>query len=190
MTHKQLARKVKNEGKVKGICLDVFEILCESPGLTGGEIFMKYKKRYPRTKRGRNELAKRVTDLRHMGAVRARGMAYCPLTNKYVTRWFPTGQKPVRQKSEVGLKGLLGNNETTEDRPVTPIPKDTGPIVPFNCTAAQVAGEANEQHTRMLKALAGRCKVVLAFRWFLLPGYKRRTREVLEALEYAIEKCQ
>jgi len=183
----KLLRRVKKEGKVKGICLDVFEIFCESNGMTGGEVFMKYKKKNPRTKRSRNEIAKRISDLSGMGAIKAKGTAHCPLTGKNVTRWFLTGDEPVRKKTV--RKTTAATDVFTDGTSAIYPPAETtsGYVAPVDDPVANAATQAN---LATLRALARRCKVVMAFRWCLLPGYKKRTQEVLTALEWAIEKGQ
>jgi len=91
--------KSKKPTTINGIVKDVFEILAKNPkGLTGGEVFMEYKKRHPATTRSRNEIAKRINDLRNMGSIKSSGTALCPFSEKNVTVWKTTGVKPERIK--------------------------------------------------------------------------------------------
>lgn len=96
----RLFEQVKANGALYGIALDVFGIVCKTPGLTGGEIFSQYERNKPleAAGRSRNEIAKRVSDLANWGAIKADGVTICPESGRKATRWVPTGQAPVAKK--------------------------------------------------------------------------------------------
>lgn len=98
---------------LKGIAKDVLSIICDQPGLTGGEIFIEYKKKNPKTTRSRNELAKRISDLREYGAVKPHGKTLCPLTGKNVNKWYITGKQPT--KKETSKEGSQITLSVSED---------------------------------------------------------------------------
>lgn len=99
----RLFEATKAQGKLKGIALDVYSIICGTPGLTGGEIFRRYERMNPGTDRARNEIAKRITDLANWGGVRADGVTICPESGRMATRWVPTGEMPrVRERKNEG----------------------------------------------------------------------------------------
>lgn len=87
---------IKQNGLLKGIALDVYEIISESPTSTVGEIFRKYKAKRPRFARSRNEIAKRVRDLEVWGAIRKDGAAKCEFSGRNVSTFIVTGKLPDR----------------------------------------------------------------------------------------------
>jgi len=91
-----LLEKIKDEGLLTGLKLDIYEIISENHGLTVGELAAYYKKRYPRTDRGRNELAKRVTELQQMGAIRTEGKIICSRSGRQAAVFVVTQELPDR----------------------------------------------------------------------------------------------
>lgn len=93
-----------DQGKLlRGIARDLFEIIESHPeGLTVGEIYRLYKGKFPTTQRSRNELAKRVTDLKNWGAVMVSGYGPCPVTGRSAYLWVITGKLPKRINPAAG----------------------------------------------------------------------------------------
>jgi hypothetical protein len=100
-------QKVQQSG-LRGIKSDVFAVICNTPGLTVGEIATRYSDLKPERSRPRNEIAKRVLDLVYMGLVKKVGVTECPVTHRKAARWFPTGGTDV-----VPLK--RNNNDSTQN---------------------------------------------------------------------------
>ena len=61
---------------------EVYRMIAANDGLTAGELFMIYKSNHPNTIRSRNEVAKRVSDLKNADLVYEDGVAVCRLTNR------------------------------------------------------------------------------------------------------------
>ena len=170
---------------LKGIALDVFGIVCKTPGLTGGEVFREYVKMYPDTDRSRNEIAKRLSDLSNWGALDTNGTTVCPESLRTASRWVPTGVAPVakeRRRGAQSLKTLI---------------TEAGAKVRQNQELATKAGEVAERaaalvrdgHVRdakpVLSALESRCRFILRFRRLLPKRYVAQTERVLVALNTA-----
>lgn len=64
---------------------EVYRMVAANDGLTAGELFMIYKANHPNTIRSRNEVAKRVSDLKNADLVYEDGVAICRLTNHTAT---------------------------------------------------------------------------------------------------------
>lgn len=90
---------VKASGKLRGIALEVFGIVCASPGLTVGEIWRRYAENQlllsKAARRSRGEISKRVSDLTNWGAIKADGLTICPESGRKAQRWVPTGAMPA-----------------------------------------------------------------------------------------------
>lgn len=96
-----LLEEVKQSGRLKGIAMDVYEIIFHTAGLTGGEIWRRYKAMNPKTKLSRNDTQKRVNDLVNWGAVLPTGTkAVCAVSGKTVMTWKATGKVPTRTPQE------------------------------------------------------------------------------------------
>ena len=96
-----LLDEVKANGLVRGISMDVYEIIfkhvaAQGISLSGGVIHRKYRAMHPGTKLSRNETQKRVNDLVNWGAVKETGKGHCPVTGKLVKMWSITGKMPVK----------------------------------------------------------------------------------------------
>ena len=61
---------------------EVYRIIAANENLTAGEVFMIYKTNHPNTIRSRNEVAKRVSDLKAADLVYEDGSSVCQLTNR------------------------------------------------------------------------------------------------------------
>lgn len=67
---------------------EVYRILIANQGATAGEVFMVYRVNNPNTIRSRNEVAKRISELRNLGLVDSDGTTVCGLTSCRATRWI------------------------------------------------------------------------------------------------------
>lgn len=170
---KKILDQVVEEKALSGIALDVFEIVCNAPGVTAGEIFMAYKKKYPNTSRARNELAKRVSDLNNWGVIKPTGVTICPYSKRDASQYEPTGNMPDRSRAIPVVRGNLA---------VVPRP-EVGLII-------ENAVDKNA-HLSVLRGLAARSRFLLTTRLvYFVPGLKQRTEETLKALEFAISKVE
>jgi hypothetical protein len=86
--------KTKNKKYILGpFQEDVFSILTQRP-MTAGEVAELYASRYHNTPRGRNECAKRITELTKMGLVKNTGkIIFCPVTGYKATVWKATTKR-------------------------------------------------------------------------------------------------
>lgn len=109
----RLFEQVKTNDQLRGIALDIYSILCRTPGLTGGEIFLAYERLRPveSERRGRAELSKRISDLANWGAIKADGITVCPLSGRKAQRWTPTG-KTEFAKSKLRLASVSDEKVT------------------------------------------------------------------------------
>jgi hypothetical protein len=72
---------------------DVYTIL-KKRAMTAGEAAEHYAQSYPGTNRGRNEVAKRISELTRMGLVQNTGKTVdCPVTGYNATIWKTTPKK-------------------------------------------------------------------------------------------------
>lgn len=99
MNAKKISQVMETEQMLKGIALDVYKIISESPNITVGEIYKQYRARRPKFGRSRNEIAKRVRDLEVWGAVSKAGKSVCDLTGKTVYTFCITGELPSKKKT-------------------------------------------------------------------------------------------
>lgn len=103
-----LYKQVEDSAVFSGIKLEIFKYLCNSRGLTVGEIYNRYSRDNPdHPERSRSELSKRVSDLANLGVIKRSGKVVCPYSNKKVTRWVVTGATPRVEVTEDGRKRLL-----------------------------------------------------------------------------------
>lgn len=100
MSAKNISYVMETENMLKGVALDVYRIISESPNITVGEIYKQYRARRPKFGRSRNEIAKRVRDLEVWGAVSKAGKSVCDLTGKTVYTFCITGDVPVKKKQK------------------------------------------------------------------------------------------
>lgn len=103
-TNKQVVENTVLNGLVRGIALDVLRIVEAKPDMTAGEIYKRYVKMNPGTTRSRNEIAKRVSDLKNWGAIKISGTKNCSLTGRKTSTWKMTGKMPERMSNEVNEK--------------------------------------------------------------------------------------
>lgn len=116
-------------GVISGIALDVFGIICNNPDLTVGEVYKIYKEKNPNTTRSRNELAKRVSDLKSYGAVRTNGQTICGVTGRKAYTLVATGQVPNKADAPLANVNLTLPVEFTRNQVVVPLdytPSDIG----------------------------------------------------------------
>lgn len=66
---------------------EVYRMICNNPSKTAGELFQTYKINHPDTIRSRNEVAKRISELKEDGVVRADGKRSCDFTGFYANTW-------------------------------------------------------------------------------------------------------
>jgi hypothetical protein len=151
----------KSEKKIGPVFYNLLNIIEEKPGLTVGEIYLEYTKHHPRSERARNELAKRVNDLRNRGSVKVSGTATCSLTGRMASRWIVTGVIDVNV-------------------PIAAANADRGStiaVVPTAITSVPAA------YTRVLWALHGKCDTIKRFRWLFGKRLAERAQLVQNALE-------
>lgn len=108
-----LIQEVALNGTVKNRNLQVFRIVCTNPGKTAGEIALAYKKSYVNAV-PRNEIAKRINDLRNFGLVKKTELKKCPMSGKMVATWTPTGKTEADRtvKTTTVNKNLNSNKKT------------------------------------------------------------------------------
>lgn len=81
--------------KIGQFASEVMALIYGEPiGLTAGEAFMLYKRRYPETNRSRNEVAKRISELKDKRLVAKKDTVTCCFSGRTVTEWGVT-QKGV-----------------------------------------------------------------------------------------------
>jgi hypothetical protein len=68
--------------KVGKLASAVYSIVVNNPNSTIGEVFEVYKQTYPTTTRSRNEIAKRVSELRADGLLAERGSRKCDCSGR------------------------------------------------------------------------------------------------------------
>lgn len=66
---------------------EVYVILDNNPDSTAGEVFEAYSELYPRTKRSRGDIAKRLTDLMDRGLVAKTGTKICEFSGCAASTW-------------------------------------------------------------------------------------------------------
>ncbi|MEM4379216.1 MAG: hypothetical protein QXL01_00825 [Thermoplasmatales archaeon] len=166
-------RKAKESGIISGVALDVFEIIVNTPDLTVGEIYNRYVAKYPRTSRSRNELAKRVSDLKNWGAIRTNGETICSQTGRKAFTLVATGEVPNRTE---------GKSE------VLTVPEMV--LQPRYATTIPILYSSNELSAAIdiLNALRLRSVMwsVVSRILFFVPGLAKKNREVANALQVAI----
>jgi len=176
MPQDKLLKAVKSENILKGICFDVFEIICESPGVTGGEVFLRYRAINPKTDRSRNEIAKRISDLRKMGAIKSYGSTPCPYTGKNVLRWAPTGALPDQTR--------ISHNKRPKTAPVAPA------VTPVTTRKVKTLTAEDMAQLRLMKNLLGQCYTVLNFKWLVSKRYRKQAEDVRDSLTWAIQRIE
>jgi len=65
----------------------IYKIVDENPGITAGEIFENYQRTYPRTKRSRGEVAKRLTQLLERNLAEKGDTRVCEYSKFKVSTW-------------------------------------------------------------------------------------------------------
>ena len=96
---------INKEGLIEGFQLDVYNIIYNHGPLTAGEIATFYRDLKPNSVRGRNECAKRVSELLQMGVVYDTGkLAKCPATGHTVILWDVNSELPKKRKDAVKQK--------------------------------------------------------------------------------------
>lgn len=99
--------KIKKEKLLTGRALDVYEIVYKHPKITVGEIEF-----FEKTS-SRNELAKRVSDLKNWGVIKSSGFKMCPWYHKKVQSWEVTGnlpsKTPKKEKKDLQIKLVTAN---------------------------------------------------------------------------------
>ena len=100
--------KIIDQELLSGIQKDIYEILYSSGEMTVGEITCLYLDKYPQSKRSRNEIAKRVSDLAATGAIeKCPDIRRCPTTGKRITVWKISGLLPMKfKKNKNFMKNL------------------------------------------------------------------------------------
>jgi len=75
--------------------LEVYEIICQFGPLTGGEAWRYYKNKHPESDRGRNEVAKCLTQLKNNLTIREDGTRKCLESGFNNILWIETGNMPT-----------------------------------------------------------------------------------------------
>ena len=97
-TSAEAYQRINAEGMIRGFQLDVYNIVYKHGPLTAGQVWSYYKKLYPETHRGRNECAKRISELTKMTVLEDTGMAVlCPVTKFNAILWDVTKNLPVKK---------------------------------------------------------------------------------------------
>lgn len=90
-------KKINDEGLLRGFRLEVYNILYHNGPLTVGEVGQYYQQLRPGTPRGRNECAKRISELFNLGAVETTGETIkCPVTGFNANVWDVTPNYPEK----------------------------------------------------------------------------------------------
>lgn len=87
---------IRDNGLLTGLQFEIYEILFQHGPMTAGEAAQVYRSRHAHTNRQRNEIAKRVSDLRAFGVVREIGSRPCRATGMRVLVWDVTDRLPER----------------------------------------------------------------------------------------------
>lgn len=192
LTSSNVYQKVEQKGLLRGVALDVFKIVCDNPGLTIGEISLKYQKLNPVKARARNELAKRVSELYQYGALVPYETVQCSVTGRQAARWKPTNQEPNRANLAAfkAKKRAAALTKAAVKVPETfPGLLAAGRHVDVAAPVVQVAAPvliAPYQHVQVFVGLASRCRLILRFRRVLTRSYVARVESLLKACEWAV----
>lgn len=88
---------IRENGLLTGLQFEIYSILFDHGPMTAGEAAQVYRSRHPQTNRQRNEIAKRVSDLRAVGVVREIGARPCKASGMRVLVWDVTDRLPERE---------------------------------------------------------------------------------------------
>ena len=79
--------------KIGKFASEVLALIYSKPiGLTAGEAFLLYKKTHPDTDRSRNEVAKRVSELKHKRFLVKKDVVKCCFSGRSVAEWGVTSK--------------------------------------------------------------------------------------------------
>jgi hypothetical protein len=78
---------------------EVYRILRANPNTTAAQIANVYAKAYPGTRRARNEVAKRLSQLGDLGLAAWLETVPCPVTGRKAAQWFAPEAGPVPELS-------------------------------------------------------------------------------------------
>jgi len=174
-TNNQVLNKIKEMGLLAGIALEVYEIISANPGRTVGEVYQLYVKKNPNTTRARNELAKRVNDLRNWGAIASTGTVVCGFSGRDASMWTVTGNLPVKTSTkEVTLK--LPDNYNDNQ------------LVAQPSAVVAIPDNDRELAIRVLNSLRFQSSVLgtMSRILFFVPGLRQKNLEVQKALQIAV----
>ena len=192
---------VKKERLLRGIALDVFEIITGEANQTIGEIAKKYQALRPKFKRGRNEIAKRVRDLETWGAVQKNGADVCSVTGKKVAMYKVTGKLPNRYAvpvparkatlSPIDVSALLEKKNVE----IAAVKKNANEVAEKatalmkKANVLKVAVEGNVSSVAALKAVrAEKLSSMTAF--FKSKATRAKIRKEIEAIDFALRTLQ
>lgn len=158
--HTALVDQIRTKGLLKGVSLQVYEIVANKPGLTVGEMASVYLGTLEDPTvlgRSRNELAKRVSDLVGWGAIKVDGgKTLCPYTGRKANRYVVTGNLPTKEKpvTETGYERYPARNPSTT----------TSPLLSVN-------------HVMVLRDLVVACDVFIN-KWYIPSFLKKHCRKI------------
>jgi len=177
-TNNQVLNKIKENGLLAGIALEVYEILSANPGRTVGEIYQLYLKKNPGTTRARNELAKRVNDLRNWGAIASTGTVVCGFSGRDASMWTVTGNLPVKtavKEVRLSLPTNYNDNQLVA-QPSAVLSSVSVPEVDRQVAIRVLNG------LRLQSSILGTMSRIL----FFVPGLRQKNLEVQKALQIAV----
>ena len=94
-------KRINDEGLVGPFQLDVYNIFYNHGPITAGQAWSHYKVQHPNTQRGRNEVAKRVSELQTLGVMKETGMkTTCPVTGFEAMLWDVTENIPRKEDNK------------------------------------------------------------------------------------------
>lgn len=196
-----ILKTIKKNNVLRGICLDVYTIIDKFPGLTVGEIYRRYKAKYPHTDRSRAELAKRVNELMNWGAITATGDTICSVSGRKAQVWKVTGKLPERSPKLENLRSPLKESVTDPRQEALKIAEEVKQIVD---KAIPMAEELEKHCSLITSSLKSgllplstlnqmlKEQEVLATKTYLFGGKRKRAkaRERADSLYFAISTLE
>lgn len=192
--NQDLLNKVKENNLLTGISLDLYELICNNSNKTVGELYQLYVLKYPTTSRSRNELAKRVNDLKNWGSVTTSGTVICGFTGRNASMWCTTGKLPNKLNQTSSVEAYRSPTEGNDYyTPESQFTYNTSGLVASNNslppTQDLVSIIDREVAIKVLQNLQFKSRVLATMSklLFFVPGLTQKNKEVLKALETAIK---
>lgn len=95
--------RINREGLVGPFQLEVYNILYSGGPMTAGEAWRVYAARHPKSARGRNEVAKRVSELARFGLIEELGERPCNATGFVAMVVKVNDQLPVKRDKKTTI---------------------------------------------------------------------------------------